>query len=54
MWPNRGRTSGDQDLVRLYLDGIGRYPLLTKDDEVRLSQLIEAGRSGSLPCSRSR
>jgi len=35
---------GDQDLVRLYLDGIGRYPLLTKDDEVVLSQRIEAGR----------
>ena len=30
--------------MRLYLDGIGRYPLLTKDDEVRLSQLIETGR----------
>jgi RNA polymerase sigma factor (sigma-70 family) len=35
---------GDQDLVRLYLDGIGRYPLLTKTDEVALSQRIEAGR----------
>ncbi len=36
--------AGDQDLVRLYLDGIGRYPLLTKDEEVRLSQLMEDGR----------
>jgi RNA polymerase sigma factor (sigma-70 family) len=36
--------AGDQDLVRLYLDGIGRYPLLTKDDEVALSQRIDAGR----------
>jgi RNA polymerase sigma factor (sigma-70 family) len=36
--------AGEQDLVRLYLDGIGQYPLLTKDDEVRLSQAIEAGR----------
>jgi RNA polymerase sigma factor (sigma-70 family) len=35
---------GDQDLVRLYLDGIGRYPLLGKDDEVRLAQTIETGR----------
>src|SRR2546422_7511365 len=34
----------DQDLVRLYLDDIGRYPLLTKDDEVRLAQTIERGR----------
>ncbi len=36
--------AGDQDLVRLYLDGIGHYPLLTKDDEVVLSKRIEAGR----------
>ena len=37
--------SGEQDLVRLYLDGIGKYPLLTKDDEVTLAQAIEAGRA---------
>ncbi len=36
--------AGEQDLVRLYLDGIGKYPLLTKDDEVVLSQAIEVGR----------
>ena len=34
----------DQDLVRLYLDEIGRHPLLTKDDEARLAQQIEVGR----------
>jgi len=33
----------DEDLVRLYLNDIGRYPLLTKDDEARLGALIEAG-----------
>jgi len=33
----------DQDLVRLYLDDIARYPLLTKDDEARLGALMEAG-----------
>ena len=33
----------DEDLVRLYLADIGQYPLLTKDDEVRLAQAIEAG-----------
>ena len=33
----------DEDLVRLYLTDIGQYPLLTKDDEVRLAQAIEAG-----------
>ena len=34
----------DPDLVRLYLDEIGRHPLLTKEDEVRLARLIEDGR----------
>jgi len=29
--------------VRLYLTDIGRYPLLNKDEEVRLAQAIEAG-----------
>jgi RNA polymerase sigma factor (sigma-70 family) len=34
----------EEDLVRLYLTDIGRYPLLTKDDEVRLARTIERGR----------
>ena len=33
----------EEDLVRLYLTDIGQYRLLTKDDEVRLAQAIEAG-----------
>jgi RNA polymerase sigma factor (sigma-70 family) len=33
----------EEDLVRLYLTDIGQYPLLTKDDEVRLAQQIERG-----------
>src|SRR5437868_9574313 len=33
----------EEDLVRLYLTDIGQYPLLTKDDEVRLAQAIESG-----------
>jgi RNA polymerase sigma factor (sigma-70 family) len=33
-----------QDLVRLYLSDVGRHPLLTKDEEVRLAQVVEAGR----------
>jgi RNA polymerase sigma factor (sigma-70 family) len=33
----------DEDLVRLYLDSIGKYPLLTKEDEFRLSRLIQEG-----------
>ena len=39
----RPQTSETEDLVRLYLDDVGRHDLLTKDDEVRLAQAIEAG-----------
>jgi RNA polymerase sigma factor (sigma-70 family) len=38
---------GDQehlDLVRVYLDQIGRHRLLTQQDEIQLSQAAEAGR----------
>jgi RNA polymerase sigma factor (sigma-70 family) len=42
-----GTVGVDQDPVRLYLDGIGRYPLLTKEDEIRLSRRIEAGRAAA-------
>ena len=38
----------EEDLVRLYLTDIGQYPLLTKDDEVRLAQAIEAGNTARL------
>jgi RNA polymerase primary sigma factor len=44
--------SPDEDLVRLYLDSIGRYPLLTKDDESRLSQLIQEGRAAKEELAR--
>ena len=37
----------EEDLVRLYLTDIGQYPLLTKDDEARLAQAIEAGHEAS-------
>src|SRR5581483_1484790 len=40
----RPDSEREQDLVRLYLDEIGRHELLTKDDEVRLAQAIENGR----------
>ena len=37
-------VGADQDLIRVYLEGIGRHPLLTKDDEALLAQRIEGGR----------
>ena len=40
-------SDGDQDLVRLYLDGIGRHPLLTHEQEVELAQAVEAGRQAA-------
>jgi RNA polymerase sigma factor (sigma-70 family) len=39
----RRRSDADEDLLRLYLDDIGRHPLLTKGDEVGLARRIEAG-----------
>jgi len=40
---NKRVERDDEDLVRLYLTDIGQYDLLTKEDEVRLAQAIEAG-----------
>ena len=37
----------DEDLVRLYLNDAGRYELLSKEDEARLAQEIEAGKIAS-------
>ena len=37
----------EEDLVRLYLTDIGQYPLLTKEDEVRLAKAIEEGKEAS-------
>ena len=35
--------AAELDLFRLYLDQIGRHPLLTADDEVRLARAYQAG-----------
>jgi RNA polymerase sigma factor (sigma-70 family) len=43
----------DEDLVRLYLDDIGRHELLTKADEARLAQEIEAGRDARAALERA-
>ncbi|HEY6709690.1 MAG TPA: sigma-70 factor domain-containing protein, partial [Actinomycetota bacterium] len=36
------------DLFRVYLDEVGRHPLLTKEDEIELSQAYEAGLDAQL------
>jgi RNA polymerase sigma factor (sigma-70 family) len=43
--PRERRERADEDLVRLYLKEVGRHALLTKGDEVRLAQTMEAGRA---------
>lgn len=42
--PNKRAQMPDEDLIRLYMSDLGRYRLLTKDDEARLAQVAEAGR----------
>src|ERR1700738_1133733 len=42
--PKKRPEGAEQDLVRIYLDEIGRYPLLTKTDEELLARTIESGR----------
>jgi RNA polymerase sigma factor (sigma-70 family) len=40
----RGEQQRSADLVRMYLDDIGRHPLLNREDEARLGMLVERGR----------
>ena len=42
--PRKGAAPPEEDLVRLYLNDVGKHGLLTKSDEVRLAQAVEAGR----------
>jgi RNA polymerase sigma factor (sigma-70 family) len=42
--PNNRGAQPEEDLVRLYLNDVGRYALLSKADEARLAQAIEDGR----------
>lgn len=39
----------DDDALRQYLDHIGRYPLLSRDEEIELAKTIEAGRNSNSP-----
>jgi RNA polymerase sigma factor (sigma-70 family) len=47
----RGR-SDEEDLLQLYLNDIGKYPLLTRDDEVRLGTLTRAGQQAAAKLAR--
>jgi RNA polymerase sigma factor (sigma-70 family) len=42
--PTKQAGQPEEDLVRLYLNDIGKHALLTKDDEARLAQAAEVGR----------
>jgi RNA polymerase sigma factor (sigma-70 family) len=41
---NKRAAQPEEDLVRLYLNDVGKHALLTKADEVRLAQAVETGR----------
>ena len=43
----RPASEPQEDLVRLYLNEIGRYPLLTKGDEERLGRAVEEGQEAA-------
>jgi RNA polymerase sigma factor (sigma-70 family) len=42
--PTKRAVQPEEDLVRLYLNDVGKYALLTKTDEIQLAQTVEAGR----------
>jgi RNA polymerase sigma factor (sigma-70 family) len=43
----RGKGGEEEDLLQLYLNDIGKYPLLTREDEVRLGTLTQAGQAAT-------
>ena len=47
-----GASSEEEDLLQLYLNDIGKYPLLTRDDEVRLGTLARAGQVAAAKLAR--
>ena len=48
----RGHRGDDDDLVRLYLNDIGRHALLSREDENHLAELIEAGNEAAAELER--
>ena len=51
MAKQRGQ-SDNEDLLQLYLNDIGKYPLLTRADECRLGALVQAGRDAAARLDR--
>ncbi len=52
MGSQRGSSAEEEDLLQLYLNDIGKYPLLTRAEEVRLGELLLAGRRASAELAR--
>ncbi|MDQ6728088.1 MAG: sigma-70 family RNA polymerase sigma factor [Actinomycetota bacterium] len=48
----RGQGNEEDDLLQLYLNDIGKYPLLTRDDEVCLGTLTRAGQAAAEKLAR--
>jgi RNA polymerase sigma factor (sigma-70 family) len=49
---HRGWSSEEEDLLQLYLNDIGKYPLLTRAEEVDLGELVLAGRKAAAELAR--
>jgi RNA polymerase primary sigma factor len=41
---NRSEIAANEDIVKLYLDEMGKYPLLNKDKEAALGELMDLGK----------
>ena len=46
-------SSEEEDLLQLYLNDIGKYPLLSRADEVRLGGLVHEGRVAAAQLAKS-
>src|SRR5215218_2252944 len=42
-----GENAPDADLLRVYLNEIGKHELLTREDEQRIGEVIDAGRQAT-------
>ena len=49
----RGEQQRSADLVRMYLNDIGKHPLLSREDEARLGAAVEQGRLAAAELSTS-